>query len=107
MTILRRPVVQVAWSTPPRDERWVLAGGCDSRFLRFFCGDADQLATAVPEILLGKAVKVPCLVGDPKAVSAETAALREIDADTKAMDFSNMADSIVEPWSTGNARLRG
>jgi outer membrane protein assembly factor BamB len=94
---------------PPRGEHWVQVGGCDSRFLRFFCGDADQLAAVIPDVLQSKAVKVPCLAGDPRAVSSNTARLREIDANARAMDYSNMANGEIEPWSThrGNAQRTG
>src|SRR5262245_52900575 len=32
---------------PPEKEQWVYGGASDPRFSRFFCGDADELVTAV------------------------------------------------------------
>jgi hypothetical protein len=66
---------------PPAKEHWVLAAGADSRFLRLFCGDVEELVAAVTDILGGKMVTVPRMVGTVKMVSDRTGPVRGIRAD--------------------------
>jgi outer membrane protein assembly factor BamB len=66
---------------PPPKEQWVLAAGSDSRYTRFFCGDVDGLVAAVNDLLAGKAVVVPHMVGTPRMLSDRTAPIRRVRAD--------------------------
>jgi hypothetical protein len=67
---------------PPEKEPWVYGGASDPRFARFFCGDADELAQAVADLLAGKKeVIVPRMVGSAKMLSDRTGPIRRYRAD--------------------------
>jgi outer membrane protein assembly factor BamB len=95
---------------PPAGEHWVQAAGSDSRFSRFYCGDADGLATAVADLLAGKEVTVPHAVGTPQMLSDRTAPIRGVraDRDEPQREFYNPFHGQA-PWSThrGNPQRTG
>jgi outer membrane protein assembly factor BamB len=103
-----------AWYTargaPPVREPWVLAGGSDSRFVRFYCGDVDGLVAAVKDLLAGKEVSVPHAVGTPELLSDCTALVRRDRAD-RADPRKEFHDPFHGQgrWSThrGNPRRTG
>jgi outer membrane protein assembly factor BamB len=58
-----------------------LGGATDARFARFFCGNVDQLVRAVTDILAGKEVTVPRMVGSNQLLSDRSAPIRWLRAD--------------------------
>jgi alpha-galactosidase len=52
-------------AVPPKDGRapWDVTTRTEPWFLQTYCGDADELVAAVTNILAGKEVVVPCMVG--------------------------------------------
>ena len=52
-------------AAPPKDESesWTVTTRTEPWFLQTYCGDADKLVSAVTDILDGKEVVVPCMVG--------------------------------------------
>jgi hypothetical protein len=94
-----------AWYTgrgaPPAREPWVLAAGSDSRFTRFYCGDADGLVAAVKDLLAGKEVSVPHAVGTPELLSDWTAPIRRDRADRAEPRREFYTPFLGQaPWST-------
>jgi outer membrane protein assembly factor BamB len=67
---------------PPEKEQWVYGGASDPRFARFFCGDADELVTAVTDLLAGKKdVTVPRMVGPARMVSDRSGPIQRFPAE--------------------------
>jgi hypothetical protein len=67
---------------PPEKEPWVYGGASDPRFARFFCGDVDELITAVADLRAGKTdVAVPRMVGTAKLVSDRAGPILRFRAD--------------------------
>jgi outer membrane protein assembly factor BamB len=103
-----------AWYTvrgrPPAQGHWVVAGSADSRFQRLFCGTADELAAAVTDILAGKEVTVPLMIGNEKMVTDRTGPVRGNRAD-KVSPLGGFYSPFHQqlPWSThrGNAQHTG
>jgi hypothetical protein len=99
---------------PPSEGPWVLPAGCDSRFLRLYCGDGEGLVTAVNDLLAGKEVTVPHMVGTDEMLNDRSAPIRWRRADRadpfdleafnrdggrfRNIHFSPFQDQA--PWST-------
>jgi outer membrane protein assembly factor BamB len=66
---------------PPANKPWVYGGASDPRFARFFCGDAEELAAAVSDLLAGKEATVPRMLGTVEQLSDRTGPLRRFRAD--------------------------
>jgi outer membrane protein assembly factor BamB len=100
-----------ARSSPPEKEHWVQAGGADSRFQRLFCGDVDTLVKAVSEILAGKHVTVPRMIGMTKLVSERVGPIRNSRTDKlePTREFYNPFHWLAAPWGThrGNPQRTG
>ncbi|HJZ93532.1 MAG TPA: PQQ-binding-like beta-propeller repeat protein, partial [Gemmataceae bacterium] len=108
---------------PPEKEPWVYGGASDPRFSRFFCGDADELVTAVTDLLAGmKDVTTPRMVGTAKMLSDRTGLVLRFRADREGFGdrgsftpdarpkkeyYTPFADQA--PWSThrGNPQRTG
>jgi outer membrane protein assembly factor BamB len=69
------------WYTLRGGSDVITSAGSDSRFARIYCGDLDALITAVTDILAGKEVTVPRLVGNKFQVNDHAAPLRRWRAD--------------------------
>jgi outer membrane protein assembly factor BamB len=104
-----------AWYTagrrgrPPAKEHWVLRASADSRLQRLFCGDADDLAAALPDILAGKPAVVPRMLGSFQVVSERTGPIRWRRADRDEADGTKVGDAPgfshrgqVQPTGTAN-----
>lgn len=98
--------VTVEAGRPPAEGPWVLPAGCDSRFLRFYCGDAEGFVTAVTEILAGKKVAVPCVVGDVETLSHQLGPIRRLPADFKVKEFHNPFHGQDPPWCTDHGNMQ-
>jgi outer membrane protein assembly factor BamB len=103
-----------AWYTlrgqPPAAGHWVLSGGADSRFLRLFCGDVEELADAVTDLQAGKEVTVPHMIGTVKMLSDRTGPVRHIGADKPEPQGEFYSPFHGQaPWCThrGNAQRTG
>src|SRR5262245_10663814 len=70
-----------AWYTLRVQNDGVVDCGGDSRFSRVYCGDVEELSTAVTDILDGKEVVVPRMVGDNRMLNDRTAPIRRRPAD--------------------------
>jgi outer membrane protein assembly factor BamB len=108
---------------PPADGPWVLPAGCDSRYLRLYCGDVEGLVAALTDLLTGKEVTVPRMVGTNEMLNDRTAPIRRRPADRadpfdldaferdggrfRNIYFSPFQDQA--PWSThrGNPQRTG
>jgi hypothetical protein len=66
---------------PPKKEHWVYGVTTDPRLARIFCGEAEDLVTAVTELLAGKTVTVPRMVGTTGALYDRTGPIRRLPAD--------------------------
>jgi outer membrane protein assembly factor BamB len=67
---------------PPAQEQWVYGGASDPRFARLFCGDVDELVSAVTDLLAGKTdVTVPRMVGTAEMLSDRTGPVLRFRAD--------------------------
>jgi outer membrane protein assembly factor BamB len=110
--------VGYAWYTtsgdpPSRKDPWVLRGSADSRLSCLFCGDTDELVSAVADLLAGKEATVPHVTGTARMLSDRTAPLFRSRADQDVL-HSNKAESDdpflgQSPWSThrGNPQRTG
>jgi outer membrane protein assembly factor BamB len=103
-----------AWYTlrsePPANEHWVQSGGADSRFLRLFCGEAEELVAALADLLAGKEATVPRMVGTAKMLSEGVAPIRLMRADRTDPQQDFYSPFLGQaPWSThrGNAQRTG
>jgi hypothetical protein len=89
----------------------VLAGGGDSRFTRLYCGDAEGLVAAVTNLLAGKEVTVPRMVGTATMLSDRTAPVRRMRTDRPAREGNDSYNPFhgQAPWSTnrGNPQHTG
>jgi outer membrane protein assembly factor BamB len=94
------------------------AAASDARYSRVFCGDVEELITAVTDLLARKAVTVPRMVGNDRMLNDRTAPIRrgradrydEIDAGHFGRPGYYMSPFRDQaPWSThrGNARRTG
>jgi outer membrane protein assembly factor BamB len=75
-----------AWYTtrgdpPSRTDPWVLRGSADSRLQCLFCGDTDELVSAVTDLVAGKEATVPHAVGAAKLLSDRAAPVVRSRAD--------------------------
>jgi outer membrane protein assembly factor BamB len=107
---------------PPEKEQWVYGGASDPRFARFFCGDVEELVAAIPDILAGKEVTAPRMLGTAKTVSDRTGPVLRLRADRAEFgdrgsytpdarpkkEYHNPFGDLA-PWSThrGNAQRTG
>lgn len=78
---------------PPAKEPWVYGAVCDSRFARFFCGDPEELVSAVTDLLAGNDTgnvkwrkEVPGGVLSSVAVKAGMAIFTATDGKVRAWD---------------------
>src|SRR5262249_12977186 len=88
------------------------AAASDLRYSRVFCGDVEELIAAVTDLLAGKEVVVPHMVGSNRMLNDRTAPVRRRRADrADLMDgFEYLSPFVGEsPWSThrGNPQRTG
>jgi outer membrane protein assembly factor BamB len=95
---------------PPANEHWVLGAGCDSRFGWFYCGEPEGLVSAISDLLAGKEIVVPRMVGTVKMLSDWLAPIRRFPAH-KADRQREFFDPFFgqTPWSShrGNPQRTG
>src|SRR5262249_13542126 len=65
-----------AWYTISLTNDPVMIWGSDTRFLRVYCGDVDKLIGAVTDLVAGKEVTVPRMVGSHQMLNDRTAPIR-------------------------------
>jgi outer membrane protein assembly factor BamB len=96
---------------PPANERWVLTAGSDSRYARFYCGEADGLVSAVTDLLAGKEVTVPRMLGTAKQLSDRTGPVRRKRADRQEKEDNEFYSPFQgqAAWAThrGNPQRTG
>jgi outer membrane protein assembly factor BamB len=107
---------------PPEKEPWVYGCASDPRFARFFCGDAAELVSAVTDLLAGKEVTVPRMMGTAEVLSDRAGPIQRSRADRDEFpdrsqwtrDFQSKKDFHdpflgQAPWSThrGNPQRTG
>ena len=65
-----------AWYTIRLTTDGDLICGSDTRFLRVYCGEVEELISAVTDLVAGKAVTVPRMVGTHQMLNDRTAPIR-------------------------------
>ena len=77
----------------------------DPRYARIFCGDVEELIAAVTDLLAGKEVAVPRMVGGNPLLNDRSAPVRRRRADRS----DSPADGPESPWAThrGNPQRTG
>jgi outer membrane protein assembly factor BamB len=83
---------------PPEKELWVYGGVCDSRFARFFCGDAEELVKVVTDLLAGRPATSPRMVGTARMLSDRSGLIDRFRADREEIP----ARSLWVGTDTGN-----
>jgi outer membrane protein assembly factor BamB len=98
---------------PVGEENRPQPAASDLRYARIFCGDVDELVTAVTDLLAGKEVTVPRMVGSNAMLNDRTAPIRRRRAD-KADPVGDRNDYLdpfrdQPPWAThrGNPQRTG
>jgi outer membrane protein assembly factor BamB len=104
---------------PPKNAPWVYGVTCDPRFARLFCGEAEDLVTAVTDLLADKKATVPRMLGTPETVYDRAGPVRRLPADyDDAIGRKNIRVEVKAfhdpfpgqtPWSThrGNPQRTG
>ncbi len=83
------------WYQCYREEQWWGMSHAEPYLLRTFCGDADDLAKAVTEILAGKEVVVPCLVdANRQRLHERKGKLQRLKASLKRLEYDAKRDFV-------------
>jgi outer membrane protein assembly factor BamB len=97
----------------PTNQSLAQPGGCETRYARVFCGDVEELIAAVTDIVAGKVVTVPHMVGSNRMLHDRTAPIRRRPSD-KADPSDGLRDYLSPfgdqaAWSThrGNPQRTG
>src|SRR5439155_25248930 len=95
----------------PAKEPSVLGVAADSRMQRLFCGDMEELITAVTDLVAGKEATVPHMLGTAKMLSDRTALIFRSRADLHVPPNKPLFDPFKgqASWSThrGNPQRTG
>ena len=84
---------------PPKDpsELWTIGTRTEPWFLKNYCGSSEDLAKAVEELLAGKEVIVPAMLGDRDKELRKMIGRRvSFRASLKRLDFNLERDLVVE-----------
>jgi outer membrane protein assembly factor BamB len=87
-------------------------GAADSRYARAYCGDVQELIATIPDVMAGKEVMVPRMVGSNRMLNDRTAPIRRKRADRidipDGFDYQSPLQGQA-PWSThrGNPQRTG
>jgi outer membrane protein assembly factor BamB len=106
-------VGQAWYGVVPTNASVAQPGGCETRYARVFCGDVDELITAVTDVLAGKAIAVSHMVGSNRMLHDRTAPIRRRQADRadSSDGFFDYASPFADQaaWSThrGNPQRTG
>ena len=82
---------------PPKDKTEVYTMGTRTEpfFLQSFCGDAKKLLPAVTDLLAGKEVVVPCMIGArDKELRERTGKMARARTNVKQKDFDPKRDLV-------------
>ena len=83
------------WYQCYREEQWWGMSHAEPYLLRTFCGDADDLAKAVTEILAGKEVVVPCLAdANRQRLHERKGRLQRLKASLKRLEYDAKRDFV-------------
>ncbi len=83
------------WYQCYREDQWWGMSHAEPYLLRTFCGDADDLAKAVTEILVGKDVVVSCLVdANRQRLHERKGKLQRLKASLKRLDYDAKRDFV-------------
>ncbi len=84
-------------AAPPKDkqEMYTVATRTEPWFLKIYCGDGEKLAQTVADILDGKEVVVPAMVGDrDKELRKRTGEMVSLRASLKRKDYNLERDRV-------------
>lgn len=83
------------WYQCYREEQWWGMSHAEPYLLRTFCGEADDLAKAVTEILTGKEVVVPCLAdANRQRLHERKGKLQRLKASLKRLEYDAKRDFV-------------
>lgn len=83
------------WYQCYREEEWWGMSHAEPYLLRTFCGDADDLANAVKEILAGKEVVIPCLVDANRTrLHERKGKLQRLKASLERLEYDSRRDFV-------------